>query len=115
MTGSRRTALITGAGRNIGRACALALAQDGFNVVINGSANRAACEAVAHDAVTLGAEAMVAIGDVGVLEDAQRIVREVVARFGAVDVLVNNAALRPNKPFLEISESDWRRVMAVDL
>ena len=47
MAGAKKTALITGAGRNIGRACVLDLARDGYNVVINGSKNRAACEAVA--------------------------------------------------------------------
>ena len=51
MAGAKKTALITGAGRNIGRACALDLARDGYNVVINGSKNRAACEAVAAKAV----------------------------------------------------------------
>ena len=110
-----RTALITGSGRNIGRACALALAQDGFNVVINGSSNRAACDQVAAEAERLGVGALVAMGDVGVAADAQRIAAEAIARFGAVDVLANNAALRPGKPFLETSDSEWRRVMAVDL
>ena len=51
MAGAKKTALITGAGRNIGRACVLDLARDGYNVVINGSKNRAACEAVAAKAV----------------------------------------------------------------
>jgi len=112
---ARRTALITGAGRNIGRACALYLAQDGFNVVVNGSANRAACEAVAQECTARGVEALVTMGDVGDPKDAQRIASEAIARFGAIDVLVNNAAIRPGKPFLETSEEEWRRVMSVDL
>jgi 3-oxoacyl-[acyl-carrier protein] reductase len=112
---ARRTALITGAGRNIGRACALALAQDGHNIVVNGSTNRDACEAVAGAARQHGVEALVAMGDVGDAAAAKRIAAEAIAKFGAVDVLVNNAAVRPNKPFLEITDAEWSRTMAVDL
>jgi len=114
-TAPRRTALITGAGRNIGRAAALGLARDGFNLVINGSSDRAAAEMVAAEAVSLGARALVAMGDVGHRGDCAAIVAAAMAEFGAVDVLVNNAALRPQKPFLEITPEDWQRVMAVDL
>jgi 3-oxoacyl-[acyl-carrier protein] reductase len=112
---ARRTALITGAGRNIGRACALVLAQDGHNIVVNGSSNRDACEAVAAAARQHGVEALVAMGDVGDAAAAKRIAAEAIAKFGAVDVLVNNAAIRPNKPFLEITDAEWQRTMAVDL
>ena len=112
---SRRTALITGGGRNIGRACVLGLAEDGFNVVVNGSSDRAACEAVAAEAARFGVETLVVMGDVGQAADCQRIAGEAIARFGAVDALLNNAALRPNKPFLEMTEAEWRRVISVDL
>ncbi|WP_422000569.1 SDR family NAD(P)-dependent oxidoreductase [Reyranella sp.] len=112
---ANRTALITGGGRNIGRACVLGLAEDGFNVAINGSSDHAACEKVAAEAAALGVEAMVVMGDVGEPDACRRIADAVIARFGAVDALLNNAALRPNKPFLEMSETDWRRVIAVDL
>jgi 3-oxoacyl-[acyl-carrier protein] reductase len=111
----RKAALITGGGRNIGRACVLGLAADGFDVAINGSSDRAACETVAKEAGKLGATTLVVMGDVGKAEDCQRIADEVIKRFGAVDVLLNNAALRPNKPFLEMSEAEWRRVISVDL
>ena len=112
---SRRTALITGAGRNIGRACVLGLAEDGFDVVLNGSSDRVACDKVAQEAETLGAKTLVVMGDVGRAEDCQRIADAAIKQFGAVDVLVNNAALRPNKPFLEMSETEWRRIISVDL
>lgn len=115
MVNARRTALVTGAGRNIGRACALELADRGFNVAINGSTDREACEAVAKEARAKGVETVVAMGDVGSAEECRRIAGETIARFGAVDVLVNNAALRPAKAFLDMSEADWRRVIAVDL
>lgn len=115
----RRTALITGSGRNIGRAVALRLAADGFNVVVNGSKDQGAVEAVAGEARALGAafgvEALAVIGDVGVAAQADRIAGEALDRFGVIDVLVNNAAIRPLKPFLEISGEEWARVMAVDL
>ena len=110
-----KTALVTGAGRNIGRAVALGLARDGFDLVVNGSSDRAAAEAVAQAARGLGVEAMVAMGDVGRPEDCARIAQDAIARFGAVDVLVNNAALRPAKPFLDMTEEEWRRVISVDL
>jgi len=112
---SRRTALITGAGRNIGRACVLGLAEDGFDIVLNGSSDRAACDKVAKEAETRGAKTLVVMGDVGKPEDCSRIADTAIKAFGAVDVLVNNAALRPNKPFLEMSEAEWRRIIAVDL
>lgn len=110
-----KTALVTGAGRNIGRAVALGLAQDGFDLVVNGSSDRAAAEAVAEAARGFGVDAMVAMGDVGRPEDCARIAQDAIARFGAVDVLVNNAALRPAKPFLDMTEEEWRRVISVDL
>ncbi|UYN96315.1 MAG: SDR family oxidoreductase [Enhydrobacter sp.] len=115
MTTTRRVALVTGAGKNIGRACALGLAEDGFDVAINGSSDRAACEAVAREAEKFGVQAIVVMGDVGEPEECRRIADEAIARFGAVDALLNNAALRPNKPFLDTSEAEWRRVLAVDL
>lgn len=112
---TKKTALITGAGRNIGRAVALGLAEDGFNVVINGSSDRAAAESVAAEARALGVQALVAMGDVGDPADCRRIAAEAIAAFGAVDVLVNNAALRPQHKFLELTPEDFRRVLAVDL
>ena len=115
MATTRRTALVTGAGRNIGRACVLELARMGYDVVINGSSDRKACESVARESAALGVEALVVVSGVGSPDECRRMVREAVAKFGSVDVLVNNAALRPAKPFLEMSEADWRRVISVDL
>jgi 3-oxoacyl-[acyl-carrier protein] reductase len=112
---TRKAALITGAGRNIGRAVAIALAQDGFDVAVNGSSDRAAAESVAAEAGALGVKALVIMGDVGSRGECTRIASEALAAFGTIDVLVNNAALRPEKPFLEITPEDWARVMTVDL
>ena len=110
-----KTALITGAGRNIGRAIALELAQRGCNVIVNGSSDRAACEAVAAEAAERGVETLVAMGDVGSSADVRRIADAALERFGRIDIVVNNAAIRPAKPFLEMSDDDWHRVLDIDL
>jgi 3-oxoacyl-[acyl-carrier protein] reductase len=111
----RKAALVTGAGKNIGRAVALGLAEDGFDVAVNGATDRAAAERVAAEVRALGRQAIVVMGDVGSAEECARIAGEALAAFGTVDVLVNNAALRPAKPFLECTAEDWRRVMSVDV
>ncbi|HZD26568.1 MAG TPA: SDR family NAD(P)-dependent oxidoreductase [Alphaproteobacteria bacterium] len=114
-TAERKVALVTGSGRNIGRAIVLALADAGLNVVVNGSTRREACEAVADEAAERGIEAGVVMGDVGRPEQVQEMAEGILERFGRLDVLVNNAAIRPQTPFLEMSAEDWHRVMDVDL
>ncbi len=115
MAANGKATLVTGGGRNIGRACVLGLAEDGFNVAINGSSDRAACDKVAKEAAKFGVKAVVIMGDVGKPEECKRIADEAIKAFGAVDALINNAALRPNKPFLEMSDVDWQRVIDVDM
>jgi len=115
MAGARRTALVTGSGQNIGRAIALALAADGFNVVVNGLTKRAACEETAEAARARGVEAIVAMGDCGTAEGCNQIAGTGISRFGGIDVLVQNAAIRPSSPFLEMAETEWRRVLDVNL
>jgi 3-oxoacyl-[acyl-carrier protein] reductase len=115
MAQSGRTALITGSGKNIGRAIALDLACTGHNVVVNGSRDKDACEAVAKEAEGMGVKALVAMGDVGSANACKAIADAAIDAFGEVDVLVNNAAIRPMTPFLEMSDEEWDRVMAVDL
>lgn len=110
-----KTAFVSGAGRNIGRAIALELAGRGCNVVVNGRANREACEETAALARAKGVEALVAMGDVGDGAAFRSIADEALQRFGRIDVVVNNAAIRPQKPFLELTDEDWRRVLDVDL
>jgi len=111
---TRRTALITGSGRNIGRASALALAADGINVIVNGSSNQANCDAVADEVRALGPDALVCMGDVGNPSELEKIADAGIKAFGRIDILVNNAAVRPNSPFLETGEDEWERILNID-
>ena len=110
-----KTALITGSGQNIGRGIAHHLAKAGFNIILNGSSNQEAAETVASEIRNQGAAALVAMGDIGDKAAVARVVKAGFEHFGAIDVLVNNAAIRPHAPFLDINDTDWQRVMDVDL
>ncbi|HRD76716.1 MAG TPA: SDR family oxidoreductase [Hyphomicrobiaceae bacterium] len=114
MARAPRTALVTGSGKNIGRASALVLARDGYNVVLNGSRDKLACETVAREVRQLGVDAYVAMGDVGDRIAIGRIIDEALTTFGTIDVLVNNAAVREDGAFLAMSEQAWRRAMAIN-
>ncbi len=112
---ARKVAFVSGAGRNIDRATVLALADRGCNVVVNGSTDRAACERVASEAAARGVEAHVAMADVGDSTAVEGLANDVLGAFGAVDILINNAAIRPEKPFLDMTAEEWHRVLDVDL
>jgi 3-oxoacyl-[acyl-carrier protein] reductase len=110
-----KVAIVTGAGRNIGRAIALALAQDGASIVVNARSNRAETEAVAREIEANGGKALVHIGDVADIAAVQAMADAATKQFGRIDILVNNAALRREKPFAEMSYADWREIMDVTL
>jgi 3-oxoacyl-[acyl-carrier protein] reductase len=109
------TAFITGAGKNIGRSIALDLASRGFNVVVNGRSDKAACEEVAAAMRAKGVRASVVMADIGVAAEAQSAAAFALKEFGTIDIFVANAAIRPDKPFLETTAEDWRRVMGINL
>lgn len=115
MSESSHTALVTGAGRNIGRAIALELAKNGCNVVINVRERQEEAEAVAEQVRALGAQALVALADVGDVAAVDGLAHTALGRFARVDIVVNNAAIRPVTPFLELDPQEWHRVLAVDL
>jgi 3-oxoacyl-[acyl-carrier protein] reductase len=110
-----KVAVVTGAGRNIGRAIALALAEAGAAVVVNARSNKAEADAVVHAIEAAGGKAAAHIGDVGDPKSAETLARTAVDRFGRIDVLVNNAAMRAEQPFADMSYADWRAVMNVIL
>jgi len=110
-----KVAIVTGAGRNIGRAIALALAEDGASVVVNVRSNRAEAEAVAREIEAKGGKALVHIGDVADAAAVQAMADAATRQFGRIDILVNNAALRREKPFADMSYAEWREIMDVTL
>ena len=105
-----RVALVTGGGRNIGRAIALALADAGAAVVVNARSSRNEIEAVA--AQTGG---LAVLADVTDEAAVQRMVAQALERFGRLDILVNNAALRAVEPLERIDSARWREVTRVIL
>ena len=112
---SGKAAIVTGAGRNIGRAIALSLADGGASILVNARGNRAEAEAVARDIESRGGKAMVHIGDVADAAAVQAMADAAAKHFGRLDILVNNAALRREKSFAEMSYAEWREIMDVTL
>jgi 3-oxoacyl-[acyl-carrier protein] reductase len=107
-----RVALVTGASRNIGRAIALELAAAGAHVVVNALSARADAEAVAAE---IGSPAMVAMADVTDRAAVDAMIAAVRARFGRLDILVNNAAVRGEVPFAELDHATWSRILSICL
>ena len=115
MEHSGKTAFITGGGKNIGRAIAINLASTGCNIVLNGNSDTGACEETAQVLIEKGVKASIVMGNVGSADEVKRMASEALDQFGRIDILVNNAAIRPSKPFLEMEDHDWHRVLDIDL
>jgi len=108
-----RVALVTGAAMGIGREIALQFANEGASLVLFDLSEKV--HDVVDEAKKLGVEALGVIGDVSRRVDVEKLVLEAVRVFGKIDILVNNAGIYPFKPFLEMSEDDWDRVINVNL
>jgi NAD(P)-dependent dehydrogenase (short-subunit alcohol dehydrogenase family) len=112
---SGRTALITGASRNIGRAIALAFAAEGADLLLNTRVNGEELEAVAAECRKAGVRVISALADVGDAAAVEAMVARGLAELGALDVLVCNAAIRPHKSLTETSVEEWHHVLGVNL
>src|ERR1700722_16676589 len=85
-----KVALVTGAGRNIGRATVLKLAAEGAHVVVNARSNQAEADAVVREAQGLGVKAMAIIADIGNQDQVEAMAAQALSAFGRVDILINN-------------------------
>ena len=110
-----KTALVSGAARNIGKAIALTYAREGADVILLAREKREALDDVAAQCEKLGAKSLSILADVGDPPQVEKAVRQGLDHFGKVDVLACVAALRPHKPFWEISYEEWGRVLSVNL
>jgi 3-oxoacyl-[acyl-carrier protein] reductase len=110
-----KVALVTGAARNIGRAIALSLASGGAKVAVNTRSNIQEARGVVDEIKALGSDGEAFLADVAEPAQVQAMVDAVIKRFGRLDILVLNAAIRDHVHFDEISFEDWRRHMATNL
>lgn len=110
-----RLALVTGASSGIGRATALALAGAGAAVVVNHLDQPAAAEAVVQTITAQGGRACALPADVSRANEVARLFDDMARLCGAPDIVVNNAGIIQEKPFLDTTEDDWDRMLAVDL
>ncbi len=118
MTGSRipgKTALVTGASTGIGSAAAVKLASKGVNVAVHYNHNRIGAEETAALARVHGVETMVLQADVRNAAEVKAMFDNLAAQWGRLDILVNNAAVSPNIPFLETTVEDWNTTIATNL
>jgi 3-oxoacyl-[acyl-carrier protein] reductase len=110
-----KVALVTGSGRNIGRATILKLAAEGAHVVVNARSNQKEVDAVAAEARALGVKAVSVVADVADKDQVERMIARAVSELGRIDILINNAAIRPHKPFTSLTVKDWEEVRGVVL
>src|SRR5436305_10768734 len=110
-----KIAIITGSGKNIGKAIALRLAADGAAVVINGRGDRAIVEETASEIRAAGGRALPYVADVSKPEAVAAMVDAAVKEFGGVDIAIGNAGLRRQTPFLQMSLEEWHEILGVAL
>ena len=110
-----KVAFITGANSGIGKAIALRFAAEGAHVAVNYLPGGTRDADATTEVATFGTTGIAVGGDVSKREDVERMVAEVVGKFGRLDIAVNNAGMEIKKPFLEVTDEEWNRVLNVDL
>ncbi|KZL93061.1 3-oxoacyl-[acyl-carrier-protein] reductase [Clostridium magnum] len=110
-----KTAVVTGAGRGIGKAIALKLAELGANIVINYRSSSKSVEDLIKEMEDKGSKAIAVQGDVSIFAEAENIMKKAVEAFGSLDILVNNAGITKDGLILRMKEEDFDKVIEVNL
>ena len=110
-----QVAVVTGASRGIGRACAIELARHGASVVVNYVSNQEMAESCAKEIEDAGAKALVVQADVSNADEAKRLIEAAEQEFGKVDILVNNAGVNRDRTVARMSTEEWDEVIGTDL
>lgn len=111
-----KTAVVTGASRGIGAACAVAMAKNGYNVVLGYKNNKERAEKLAEVLVSgYGIAALAVKADVSVSAEAEALIEVGYKNFGRIDVLVNNAGIAQQKLFTDITDEDWQEMIGTNL
>lgn len=112
---SRPSVLVTGANSGIGKGIASRLARSGYDVAINYKVDAPVAEKLAQELSAHGGHAIAVYADISLAADVDEMLRKVLAEFGKLDGLVNNAGMQVFNPLLEVAEADWDRVLATNL
>jgi len=112
---SDKVALVTGGARNIGRSISLALAAGGATVAVNTRASREDAESLVQQIEARGGRAAAFLADISDGAATGAMVSAILQRFGRLDILILNASVRHETPFLEMKHAEWRRIMATTL
>ena len=110
-----KTALITGASRNIGREVALTFAREGADLILNTRVSQAELDEVASKCRELGVKTHTVIADVSDSASVSKMVKEGIQAMDKIDILVNNVAVRPHKPILEVTDEEWHNTLAINM
>ncbi|HKQ06166.1 MAG TPA: SDR family oxidoreductase [Blastocatellia bacterium] len=111
-----KVALVTGASSGIGKAIATRFAAEGAHVAVNyRPGGKSDMDAALAEAAVFGPTSIAVPADISKREDVERMVEQVIAQFGRLDILVNNAGIEIKKPFLEVTDEEWNKVIAVNL
>ncbi|ULG75106.1 3-oxoacyl-[acyl-carrier-protein] reductase [Macrococcus brunensis] len=109
------TALVTGASRGIGRAIALQLAEDGYDIVVNYAGSKDKAEAVVKEIEQLGRKAVAIQANVANKEEVQDMIKTTIESFGSIDVVVNNAGITRDNLMMRMKEQEWQDVIDTNL
>ncbi|MDA1128268.1 MAG: SDR family oxidoreductase [Chloroflexi bacterium] len=110
-----KTALITGASRNIGKEIALTFAREGADLILNTRSSQAELDEVASKCRELGVKTHIVMADVSDSGSVKKMVAEGIQELGKIDILVNNVAVRPHKPILEVTDEEWHTTLGINM